>query len=153
MAETPKCTCCGAEATGEKKRIIFSCSGASNVGELSNAASVKLTKEGFGNKVCTASLAIKTPSIMQKVEDAGEIVVIDGCPVSCAKRIADNSGVKVDQYVIITELGINKIGDMDILDEDLEKTVSAVKEGKSVCLDRKREDHKGSGCNCGCESK
>lgn len=153
MAETPKCTCGNHGVMNKKEKIIFACSGASNVGELSNAAAVKLTKEGFGNKACTVSLAIKTPSVMERVENAGEIVVIDGCPVSCAKRIADNSGVKVDQYVIITELGINKISDMDILDEDITKTVSAVKDGKSVCLDRKREDHKGSGCNCGCESK
>ncbi|WP_459201747.1 putative zinc-binding protein [Methanococcus sp. CF] len=153
MVETPKCTCGGPEIAGEKKRIIFSCSGASNVGELSNAAAVELTKEGFGNKVCTASLAIKTPAIMEKVKDADEIVVIDGCPVSCAKRIADNAGAKVDQYVIITELGIKKIGDMDIVDKDLKTTISAVKDGKCVCMDRKRENHQNSGCSCGCESK
>lgn len=153
MAETPRCTCGKHGVMNKKQKIIFACSGASNVGELSNAASVKLTKDGFGNKVCTASLAIKTPAIMERVEDADKIIVIDGCPVSCAKRIADNAGAKVDQYIIITELGIRKIGDMDILDEDLEKTVSAIKEGKCVCMDRKRDNHQTSGCNCGCESK
>ena len=89
---------------------------------------------------------------MERVENADKIVVIDGCPVSCAKRIVDNSGAKVDQYVIITELGIRKIGDMDILDEDIEKTVSAVKEGVRVCMGHKK-DHQTSGCNCGYGNK
>lgn len=129
MDEKPTCTCGGGEE-GAKKRIIFACSGASNVGELSNAASVVLTKEGFGSKACTASLAIKTPSVMKKSEEADEIVIIDGCPVGCAKKIAEAADVEPDQYMVITDLDIKKIGDMDVNEDDLEKVVSAAWEGK-----------------------
>ena len=130
MDEKPTCTCGGGEECG-KKRIIFACSGASNVGELSNAASVVLTKEGFGSKACTASLAIKTSSVMKKTEDADEIVIIDGCPVGCAKKIGEAVGVEPDQYIVITDLDIKKVGDMDVDEDDLEKVVSAAWEGKS----------------------
>jgi uncharacterized metal-binding protein len=152
MSDVPVCTCGGPDAPGGKKRIIFSCSGASNVGELSNAAAVLLTKEGFGNKACTASLAIETPSVMKKAEDADEIVVIDGCPVGCARHIAENAGVKIDQYLIVTKLGIKKIGDMDIVEDDLETVVSAAWEGKCVCQDDKEEEEpvkKAPVCGCG----
>lgn len=152
MGEIPGCTCGGPDVPGVKKKIIFSCSGASNVGELSNAAAVNLTKEGFGSKACTASLAIETPSVMKKTEDADEIVVIDGCPVGCARQIAENAGVKIDQYLIVTKLGIKKIGDMDIVEDDLETVVSAAWEGKCVCQDDEipEEEIPGdAGCTCG----
>ncbi|EHQ36365.1 putative zinc-binding protein [Methanoplanus limicola] len=148
MTDIPQCTCSCGDAAGGKKKIIFACSGASNVGELSNAAAVTLTKEGFGNKACTASLAIKTPSVMKKTEDADEIVVIDGCQVGCAGQIAENAGVDVDQYIIITKLGIKKTGDMDIVEDDLESVVSAAWEGKCIC--RENEDNKSDNSRCGC---
>ena len=131
MDKKPTCTC-GSGEEGAKKRIIFACSGASNVGELSNAASVVLTKEGFGSKACTASLAIKTPSVMKKSKEADEIVIIDGCPVGCANQIAEASDVEPDQYIVITDLDIKKIGDMDLNEDDLEKVVSATWEGKGT---------------------
>jgi uncharacterized metal-binding protein len=40
---------------------------------------------------CTASLAVGTPSIRKKVEEADEVIVIDGCPVGCA-RPGDRGG-------------------------------------------------------------
>lgn len=147
MADQPTCTC-GGEASG-KKRIVFACSGASNVGELSNAAAVALTKEGFGSKACTASLAIRTPSVMKKVRDADEIVVIDGCPVECAGKIAAAAGIEPDRHVVITELGIEKIGDMDVREEDLETVVSAAWEGKGTS-EKSEKAKKNCGCGGGC---
>jgi uncharacterized metal-binding protein len=152
VADQPTCTCGGGEAAG-RKRIIFACSGASNVGELSNAAAVALTNEGFGNKACTASLAIRTPSVMKKVEDADEIVVIDGCPVECAGKIAAGAGIEPDQHVVITELGIKKIGDMTVHEDDLETVVSAAwegKGGKKPAPEGKKPGNGGCGCGGGC---
>ncbi len=147
MDEKPTCTC---GERGDKKRIIFACSGASNVGELSNAAAVVLTKEGFGSKACTASLAIKTPSVMKKTEDADEIVIIDGCSVGCAKKIGEAASVEPDQYVVITDLDIKKVGDMDVDEGDLEKVVCAVWEGKGRPEKTKPEgDEEETPCVCG----
>jgi uncharacterized metal-binding protein len=39
---------------------------------------------------------------------ADERIVIDGCPVACAKKIMDDKGLSVDRYVLITDLGITK---------------------------------------------
>jgi len=147
VADQPTCTCGGGEAAGPK-RIIFACSGASNVGELSNAAAVALTNEGFGNKACTASLAIRTPSVMKKVEDADGIVVIDGCPVECAGKIAAGAGIEPDQHIVVTELGITKIGDMTVHEDELETVVSAAWEGKGEKKPAPEERRPGSGCCC-----
>ena len=133
MAEqtVPQCTCGnGVEQEGGPKRIIFACAGASKAGQLTNEAAVRLTKEGYGKIACTASLAVSTPSIKKKVEAADEVVVIDGCPVGCARQIAERAGVAPVQEIVVTDLGIEKGGGLDLSEEDVETVVSAAWEGK-----------------------
>jgi len=45
-----KC-CCNA-----KSKLIYSCSGASDTGEMADQISRKLTQEGYGNMTCLASV-------------------------------------------------------------------------------------------------
>jgi uncharacterized metal-binding protein len=155
MAEQtpPRCTCTVAEPEGGKKRIILACTGASDVGQLSNEAAVQLTREGYGNIACTASLAVGTPSIKKEVEEADEVIVIDGCPVGCARQIVEQAGVTPDQEIVITGLGIKKGGSLDFPEEDVEKIVSAVWEGEGReervrKTGEKKPEQSDSGC-CG----
>jgi uncharacterized metal-binding protein len=146
----PRCTCGGdAEPEGGTKRIIFACAGASKAGQLSNEAAVWLTKEGYGNIACTASLAVGTPSIKKKVEEADEVVVIDGCPVGCARQIAERAGIAPDQEIVVTDLGIEKGGSLDLFEEDVETVVSAAWEGKGRA-EEESERRPSGGCGCGC---
>ncbi|MDD3858512.1 MAG: putative zinc-binding protein, partial [Methanoculleus sp.] len=154
MAEqtVPQCTCGnGVEQEGGPKRIIFACAGASKAGQLTNEAAVRLTKEGYGNIACTASLAVSTPTIMKKVEGgaADEVVVIDGCAVGCARQIAERAGVVPDQEIVVTDLGIEKGGSLDLSEEDVETVVSAAWEGRG--REKQEQKPEGSGgCGCGC---
>ncbi|KUK61404.1 MAG: hypothetical protein XE10_1495 [Methanoculleus marisnigri] len=144
----PRCTCGGgAEPEGGTKRIIFA--GASKAGQLSNEAAVWLTKEGYGNIACTASLAVSTPSIKKKVEEADEVVVIDGCPVGCARQIVERAGIAPDQEIVVTALGIEKGGSLDLSEEDVETVVSAAWEGKGRA-EEENERRPSGGCGCGC---
>ncbi|KLK88692.1 hypothetical protein SZ63_06805 [Methanoculleus sediminis] len=149
----PQCTCGGgAEPAGGPKRIIFACAGASKAGQLTNEAAVRLTKEGYGNIACTASLAVSTPSIMKNVEAADEVFVIDGCPVGCARQIAERAGVTPDQEIVVTDLGIEKGGSLALSEEDVETVVSAAWEGRGrEKQEQKPEGSGGCGCGCGCE--
>ena len=149
----PQCTCGGgAEPAGGPKRIIFACAGASKAGQLTNEAAVRLTKEGYGNTACTASLAVGMPSIKKKVEAADEVVVIDGCPVGCARQIAEKAGITPDQEILVTDFGIGKGGSLDLPEEDVETVVSAAWEGKGRTEEEKeRRPSGGCGCGCGCE--
>ena len=146
----PRCTCGGGvEPEGDTKRIIFACAGASKAGQISNEAAVQLTKEGYGNIACTASLAVSTPSIKKKVEAADEVIVIDGCPVGCARQIAERAGVAPDQEIVVTDLGIEKGGGLDLCEEDVERVVSAAWEGKGRA-EEENEHRRSGGCGCGC---
>lgn len=152
MAEqtVPQCTCGGGvEPAGGTRRIIFACAGASKAGQLTNEAAVQLTKEGYGKIACTASLAVGTPSIKKNVEVADEVVVIDGCAVGCARQIAERAGVTPDQEIVVTDLGIEKGGSLDLSEEDVETVVSAAWEGRG--REKQEQKPEGSGgCGCGC---
>jgi hypothetical protein len=84
----------------------------------------------------------------KKVEEADEVVVIDGCPVGCARQIAERAGVVPDQGIVVTDLGIEKGGSLDLSEEDVETVVSAAWEGKGRA-EGENERTPDGGCGCG----
>jgi len=53
---------------------------------------------------------------------AGKVIVaIDGCPVQCAKKTLEHAGFKIDEYVEITSMGIEKNHDLNPIAADVEK--------------------------------
>jgi uncharacterized metal-binding protein len=65
--------------------------------------------------------------MIRAAKSAGERVVIDGCPIGCARKIMEMNHVPVDRYVIVTELAIDKTHDLNIEDSDIESVVKEVK--------------------------
>ena len=111
-----------------KTRIIYSCSGiGSNVGQLANAAACRLTREGYGGGSCLAGVGGGIEKLVGVGRTADERIVIDGCPVGCAKKIMDDKGLPVDRYVMITDLGITKIPGPAYDGSDVQTVINAVK--------------------------
>lgn len=108
-------------------RLIFCCSGASNVGVLSFQAAIRLAQEGFGSFSCIAGIGSANAPMIRAAKMAGERVLIDGCPVGCGKKILDANMIPIDRYVIVTELGVDKTHDFDTEDDDLDTVVKGVK--------------------------
>ncbi|MDI6718237.1 MAG: putative zinc-binding protein [Methanomicrobiales archaeon] len=150
MTETPTCSC-GAD---EPRRIVFPCAGQANTGQLSNIAAVRLTEEGFGSIACVALLATGAEGLVKNAKNADEVVVIDGCPAVCAKKIAEAQGIVPAQHVIVTECGIEKGPSRSYTEDDIETVVAAVWRGEGRRRStKKREPSAGpsSGCGCGCD--
>jgi len=122
--QQPSCAC----GNGTTTRIIYSCSGiGSNAGQLANAAACRLTTEGFGSGSCLAGVGGNVDKLIGVGKAADERVVIDGCPVACAKKIMDAQGLFIDRYVIITGLGIEKTPGPLYAESDIQTVVDAVK--------------------------
>ena len=116
---------CGAEG---KTRIIYSCSGiGSNVGQLANAAACQLASEGYGGGSCLAGVGGGIEKLVGMGKLADERIVIDGCPVACAKKIMDDKGLTIDHYVMITELGIVKTPGPIFNENDVQIVITAVR--------------------------
>lgn len=130
MAEKPTCSCGKSDCESGKKRIIFPCAGVANTGQITNLAAIELTKEGYGGAACIALLATGKDTIIKAANEADEVIILDGCPVRCASNITGKQNINPDQAIVVTELGIKKSESENYSDDDIEKVVSAVWEGK-----------------------
>ncbi len=124
--------------------MILACSGGSNVGQMSNRLAVELTKSGHGKMFCLAGIGAGLSGFVQSARDAAEVVVIEGCPVGCAKKALENAGVTPTRYVLLTELGMEKNKNLDLDDAEVAALLRAVT-GPSVA-----KGSSGKGCGCGC---
>lgn len=122
--------CC---ATGNNV-MILACSGGSNVGQLSNRAAVELTQEGFGKMYCLAGIGGQLKGFVQSAKDVPVIAAIDGCAVGCAKAILKNAGIQNYNYIVLTDLGIEKNKNLSLNDEDILRVKKAV---AAACSDPK----------------
>ena len=108
--------------------MILACSGGSNVGQLSNQAAVELTREGVGKMFCLAGIGGQLSGFVQSARDVPGMVVIDGCSLGCAKASLENAQVPMKNYIVLTDLGIEKNKDLNLKPEAIEKVKEAVKE-------------------------
>lgn len=99
------CGCaCGSQ---EKIRLLYACSGAADVGALADGVARKLMKLGTGKMTCLSGLGGDFSGFIESAKAADENVVIDGCPVGCAKSIFDRHGLSYRQFVL-TGYGVEK---------------------------------------------
>jgi len=103
--------------------LIFPCSGGSNVGQIANQAGVKLTQDGVGNIFCLAGIGGHVSGMIESTKAGKVIIAIDGCPVACAKKTLEHAGFNIDEYVQVTDLGIEKNHDFNLNPEDVRKVV------------------------------
>ena len=88
MSETNSNTQTGCCSGGPK--LIFACSGAADVGQISDLAARKLTAEGAGKMFCLAGIGGRVSGIMETTRSASAILAIDGCPLDCVKKTLEN---------------------------------------------------------------
>jgi len=95
-------------ACGNAPTLIFPCSGAADVGEISDRAARKLTRDGAGKMFCLAGLGGHVESFIANTEAAGKILVIDGCPVDCAKKTLEHAGFADFLHFRVTDANCDK---------------------------------------------
>ena len=103
--------------------LVFACSGAADVGEISDRAARKLSKDGVGAMFCLAGIGGKVEPIMKKTRSASQILVIDGCNLDCVKNCLENAGFKEFEYIRVTDLGLEK-GKSPANEENINKVTS-----------------------------
>jgi len=119
----------------EKPRVgIFYCGGAmSRAGELTGVAAFEVMKRLGPQEVgmgCVSALAAGVPKHFHTMQSLEKVVVIDGCPNSCVRKIVEQTGARMDGYINLgKDLKIKKIGPFKPLaysQEDLERAVEAI---------------------------
>ncbi len=117
QAGKPAEVCCG---TGPK--LIFACSGAADVGKISDLAARNLTAEGTGKMFCLAGIGGRVSGIMETTRVATAILAIDGCPLDCARKTLEQAGFTTFEHLRLSDLGMEK-GKTAATDEAVAKVV------------------------------
>ena len=94
--------CCGGT------KLIFSCSGSADVGAIADQAARKLTKDGIAKMFCLAGVGGRVAGIMKTTEAADMILIIDGCPLDCAKNCLIQAGFTKFNHLQLAGIGLGK---------------------------------------------
>jgi len=121
MSQENSCSCSGGP------RLIFACSGAADVGEITDKAARKLTKEGVGRMFCTAGIGGRISGIVKTTESADRILVIDGCPLNCVKNSLEQAGFNKFRHLQLADLGLEKCSS-PVMEENISKVVAKARE-------------------------
>ena len=107
--------------------LVFPCSDGSNVGQIANEVAKSMTILGHGKLYCLAGIGGHISSIIESTKIAKKIVVIDGCPVHCARKTLEHAGFKSDVHVVVNDLDIKKESGFLMDNEEMEKVLQKVK--------------------------
>jgi uncharacterized metal-binding protein len=104
-------------------KLIFACSGAADVGAITDQAARQLSKEGIGKMFCTVGIGGRISGIMKTTESADKILAIDGCPLNCVKSCLEQAGFNEFLHLQAAELGLKK-SNSPVNEDNIAKVVS-----------------------------
>jgi len=131
--------------TGTK--LLYSCSGNADVGEIADRAARKLRKEGYSHGSCIAGIGAGISGYIQSAKGADVNITIDGCSVACSRKILENIGIVPVSY-IVTEMGFKK-GSSPATPEAIETVCENIRKGNSATVKEKTFAAADGGCGCG----
>jgi uncharacterized metal-binding protein len=88
--------------------LVFVCSGAADVGELTDRAARQIRQEGPAAMSCLASIGGRIPDMMFNTAIADKVLVIDGCPQACASKTFQHAGITRFLHFNLGEIGLRK---------------------------------------------
>ena len=120
--KTFTCECSAEEIT------FLPCSGGSNCGQITNQVAIRLDEEGVGHIYCLAGIAAHIDGMVESARGAKRIVALDGCQVACAKKAIEHAGLKVTDWICVTEEGVAKNHQFKLAPEEIDLIVRKTKE-------------------------
>lgn len=103
MENNQKQTC----ACGVESYIVLACSGASDLGYISDQVARKLSRNKVRKMNCLTVAATGSDEKIAEFKKSN-ILVIDGCTEDCGKKIMAMRGITDYKYLRLTDLGYEK---------------------------------------------
>jgi len=110
--QKPKCSC------SQDGAIVLACSGASDVGQISDLTARKLRDCGIFKMSCLALVGAGIETSIESFKKA-DVLVIDGCPMDCGKKIMERNGLNNYKYLRLSDIGMTK-GSTPANDENID---------------------------------
>ena len=119
----------GASCCGEGRTVLlYACSGGANVAEIGDKAARELMFGGCGTMFCLAGLGADIEDMVQTARDADLNLLIDGCPMGCAKKVFDRHGLTNYRQIKVTDLGIEKQKGVRCSQDQIDNVVAKARE-------------------------
>lgn len=135
--------CCGGGTV-----LLYSCSGAADVGCIADRVVRILSKEKIGKMTCLAGVGARLSGFIASAQGADRNIVIDGCPIACAQKGLEAIGVTPEVYNL-AHYGCQK-GSTAVNDELVEEIAMRIKNDIVNSTPTMAVKEEGSdGCSCG----
>ncbi|HRO45604.1 putative zinc-binding protein [Agriterribacter sp.] len=93
----------------QTKPLIYSCSGCSSAAQMANYIAVTADRAGDAEMSCIVGVGGNVKKLVKTALSGRKIVVLDGCPLSCAKACLANHGIEPTVHIELSKLGVKKI--------------------------------------------
>lgn len=90
------------------KPLIYSCSGCSNVAQMTNYIALELTKRDAAEMSCIAGVGGGVPHLVKKAKAADKIIALDGCHLHCSKHCLHTQNIEPTRHITLSDLGHKK---------------------------------------------
>jgi uncharacterized metal-binding protein len=103
MAEEKRsCACKGGV------KLVFPCSGAADVGEISDRAARRMSARGNAKMFCLAGIGGNISGMIASAAGADKILVIDGCSLDCARKTLEEKNIGGFTHFRVTDMDMEK---------------------------------------------
>lgn len=104
-----------------KLPLVYSCSGCSSAAQLANTLAVRLDRAQLAEMSCIAGVGGGVKPLVKTAASGRPILVLDGCPLHCAKQCLANQGIEPTVHIDLSKQGIKKVYHEDAPEEDAER--------------------------------
>ncbi|HRD57678.1 MAG TPA: putative zinc-binding protein [Ferruginibacter sp.] len=105
----------------DEKPLVYSCSGCSSAAQMANYIAIQFDRRQVAEMSCIAGVGGNVKKLVRTAQSGREIIVIDGCPLACAKACLQNHGIEPQYHFELTQMGVKKMQH-----EDFDKEEAAV---------------------------
>jgi len=96
-------TSCGGDS-----RLVVSCSGSADVGEITDRVARLLNREGAARMFCLGCIGAQIEESVARAKTASDILAIDGCATDCAKKCLERAGLTRIRHLRLTDHQMEK---------------------------------------------
>lgn len=115
-----------ARATYAKLPLVYSCSGCSSAAQLANTMAVRLDRNQLAEMSCIAGVGGGVKPLVKTAASGRPMIVLDGCPLHCAKQCLANQGIEPTVHIDLSQFGVKKRYHEDASPEETERVWNQV---------------------------
>lgn len=88
--------------------LVYACSGCSGAARMANHLALRLDRAGAAEMSCIAGVGGDVPHLLQIARSGRPIVVLDGCPLECARNCLARHGLRPALHHLLSADGADR---------------------------------------------